>query len=622
MNRIHRVVWNEITATWVAVAEIAKGHGKGSATVGHVACPAVAPASLCLPPLKELVASLALIGVVMGTVLPAQAWAQVAANQLPTGGNVVAGTASITQNASVLNINQTTVRAAIDWSTFNVGSAAEVNFNQPSSSSVTLNRVIDSNPSQIFGKISAPGQVLLTNPNGVYFAPGASVDVGGLVATTHSISNADFMAGKTTFERNGSTGSVINAGELKAALGGYIALLAPEVRNEGVITAQAGTVALASGEAITLKFADNNTLAGITATKSQIDALVENKNAVLAPGGLIILSAMAMNSLQGGVINNSGSLQASSLTEKGGRIILEGDTISLTGSSQITATGATGGGEVLVGGDWQGSNDVYQATTVTMESGARIDASATKNGDGGKVVLWSDVKSSNSVTTVNGTIYAKAGAGGGHGGRIETSGKFVDLTDANVNASSSRGLNGFWLIDPDMTLGSGQLTSINSALNTNTNVEYFADNANLVITNGIAIRKTTSGTSTLTLKADGNVIVGSGVTIASTGGLLNVDIWSDFDNDNKGAVHLKDNTSIVTKGGSIRIGGGSDITSDYAYKSDTISQGVLLDVNSTLNAGGGGYLYPRRNQQQYLWLRYLPEGADYNQWKRHDQYDG
>ena len=111
--------------------------------------------------------------------------------QLPTGAQVVAGKASISQSAATLNVNQSSNRAAIDWAAFNVGSQAQVNFNQPGASSVTLNRVLDANPSQIFGRINAPGQVFLTNPSGVYFAPGASVDVGGLVATTHSISNED-----------------------------------------------------------------------------------------------------------------------------------------------------------------------------------------------------------------------------------------------------------------------------------------------------------------------------------------------------------------------------------------------------------------------------------------------
>ncbi len=441
MNKIYRIVWNAITSTWVAVAETAKGHGKASGSVGHVSG---ASTGFKLPQLNALAAALALAGLA----LAAPAFAQtVAPSQLPSGGNVVAGTASISQSAAVMTINQTTSRVAIDWATFNVGSAAQVNFNQPSASSVTLNRVLDSNPSQIFGRITAPGQVFLTNPSGVYFAPGASVDVGGLVATTHRIAIADFMAGKTTFERNGATGSVINAGELNAKLGGYIALLAPEVRNQGVIVAQAGTVVLASGEAITLNFGENATLAGITATKSQIAALVENKNAVLAPGGLIILSAQAMSHLQGGVINNSGTLTATGLVEKDGRIFLDsgaggqtlvsgsidassasgkggsiqvlGDKVGLFDGTRINASGATGGGTVLIGGDFQGNNpDIQNAFRTYVDPDATIKADAVTNGNGGRVIVWAD-----DVTRFYGSISARGGAQGGDGGFVETSGK-------------------------------------------------------------------------------------------------------------------------------------------------------------------------------------------------------
>ena len=424
MNKIYRIIWNEITATWVAVAEVAKGHSKRSGTVDRAAR-IDRTALLTLPPLKALVASLMLIG----AVAPTPIWAQVAVNQLPTGGNVVGGTASITTTpgAAVLNINQSTNRAAIDWNTFNVGSAAQVNFNQPSSSSVTLNRVLDSNPSQIFGRITAPGQVFLTTPNGVVFAPGARVDVGGLVATTHRMGVDDFMAGSTTFERNGSTGSVVNQGELNAALGGYIALLAPQVRNEGVIIAQAGTVALASGEAITLNFADNGTLAGITATQSQIAALVENKNAVLAPGGLIILSAQAMNRLQGGVINNSGSLEATGLVNDGGRIILDAsDSISHTGS-------------------------------------INVDAAANSTGNGGTALVIASLANPDSRTDINGSISARGGEFGGDGGFVETSAGRVQIGEATrVATLAPQGNSGTWLIDPTnfaIVAGSGAQTT-------------------------------------------------------------------------------------------------------------------------------------------------------------------
>ena len=299
MNRIYRLIWSSLLNTWVAAAENTRGRGKSTrSTAGTLLC---ASALFSMP-------------VIAAPPLP---------TQLPTGGQVAAGQVVISQSGATMDVTQASVRGVINWNTFNVGAAAQVNFKQPSAGSVTLNRVLDSNASKIYGRITANGQVFLTNPNGVYFSPGSSADVGAMVATTHSISDADFMAGKSTFSRNGATGSVINEGNLKAALGGYIALLAPEVRNNGVIIAQMGTVVMAAGESISIHFDSNNTLAGITVTPSQIKALVENKQAVMAPGGLIILSAMAANSLQGGVVNNAGRLEATGMTMRGGKIVLE-----------------------------------------------------------------------------------------------------------------------------------------------------------------------------------------------------------------------------------------------------------------------------------------------------------
>ena len=365
--------------------------------------------------LTPLVAALSMAGL-------AQAAAP-APTQLPTGANVVGGTASIASASASMTITQSSQRAAIDWTSFDVGSQATVTFVQPSTSSVTLNRVLSSNPSQIFGSISANGQVFLTNPSGVYFAPGSSVDVGGLVATTHSISNDAFMAGSNSFSRTGATGTVHNEGTLTAALGGYIALLAPTVRNQGVIVAKMGTVALAAGETFTLQIEGDSKLVGLEVTASTVASLVENGLAVQAPGGLIILSAQALEQVQGGVVNNSGVLQASGLVSDGGRIMLRA-------SSKISNTGTIA-----------------------------ADAASTSAGKGGTVTLIADLDNTASVTEVNGSISAKGGGAGGDGGFIETSAskvRFGDNMAISTLATPGRGgRNGTWLIDPtDFTIAS------------------------------------------------------------------------------------------------------------------------------------------------------------------------
>ena len=171
----------------------------------------------------------------LGGVAHAQS-ASPAATQLPVGGQVTSGAASIVVNqggaAPTMIVTQATERAIINWTGFDIGSAASVNFVQPDANSVALNRVSSLNPTQIYGNLTANGQVYLVNPNGVYFSKSARVDVGGLVATSLDISNNDFESGKAVFRSSRNSGSVVNDGNLTAQIDGYIAMLAPEVRKD------------------------------------------------------------------------------------------------------------------------------------------------------------------------------------------------------------------------------------------------------------------------------------------------------------------------------------------------------------------------------------------------------
>jgi filamentous hemagglutinin family protein len=494
MNKNYRLIYNELTNTWVAVSEASKGRGKRTsgavllAAVGLLTALAQAPA-LAAPPNPP------------------------APTQLPTGGQVVAGQANISQSAATLTVNQSSNRAAIDWQTFNVGSQARVNFKQPSASSVTLNRVLDANPSQIFGRISANGQVFLSNPNGVYFSPTASVDVGALVATTHSISNADFMAGGNTFTRNGATGSVVNEGNLTASLGGYIALLAPEVRNNGIIVAQLGTVALAAGEAFELQF-DGSRLANIRVEPATIAALVENGNAVQAPGGLIILSAQAANRLQGGVVNNTGSLEATGLIDNGGVIRLEA-------SDRIVHSGSI-----------------------------KVDAAANSAGKGGTATLIASLANPDSVTEISGSISARGGDLGGDGGFIETSAAHLNIADsARVTTAAAMGLSGSWLLDPvDFTIAAtgGDMTgaALTLALDPTTggNVTILSSNGASGTAGDVNVNDVVSWSANkLTLNAQNNININANMDATGSASLALV--------FGQGAVALNNTSNIITGNG-------------------------------------------------------------------------
>ena len=543
MNKTYRLIWNDLTCTWVAVAECAKGRGKlasGAVLLAAAGTVFTVPLALAAPPNPP------------------------APTQLPTGGQVVAGQAAISQSATVLNINQTSQRAALDWQSFNIGSQAQVNFNQPGASSVTLNRVLDSNPSQIFGRITAPGQVFLTNPNGMYFAPCASVDVGGFTATTHSIGNADFMAGNYRFTRNGATGSIVNEGNLTASLGGYIALLAPEVRNNGVIVAQMGTVALAAGETYELQFDGNNTLANIRVEPSTIKALVENGNAVQAPGGLIILSAQAADRLQGGVVRNSGALEATGLVNNGGRIILDAsDSISHTGT-------------------------------------IRADAAPNSAGKGGTVTMIASLANPDSSTTIDGSISARGGDLGGDGGFVETSAATVNVGNrAFVDTLAQQGATGTWLIDPnDYTVASsgGNITgaALASSLNS-TNVTIATATQGTAGGNGDifvndTVTKTGSSATTLTLLADRSIAINAPIT--SSSGRLNVTLTADILNAGTGDVSFGATGRVVTKDGNFYVGSisGSYDTLTAKGRNFTMATGSYIDAgmgNLGISVTGG-----------------------------------
>jgi len=175
----------------------------------------------------------------------------------PLGGQVQGGSATIQgQGTSTVIVNQTSDRAVINWYTFNIKNGELTKFEQPNSGSVMLNRVTGAQgPSEILGRLEANGRIYLVNPDGILFGAGAQINTGGFLATTSDIKNSDFMAGRDHFSIPGRLdASIVNRGTITAANGGFAGLVAPGVRNSGVITANLGRVALASANTFALDF--------------------------------------------------------------------------------------------------------------------------------------------------------------------------------------------------------------------------------------------------------------------------------------------------------------------------------------------------------------------------------
>lgn len=260
-NHIYRLVWSEGLGAFVPVPECGRGRGKGGRR-----------AALCKGTMV-----VTLVGASM-------AWA---GGPLPTGGQVAQGAASIEQSGSVMTVQQTTPRLVTNWQSFDIAAGSTVQFVQPSAAAVALNRVVGGDASVLQGALKANGQLFLVNPNGILFSSTARVDVGGLVASTQGISDADFMAWRYRFEGS-SSASVTNEGQLRAAEGGTVALIAAKIVNTGTLDAPRGQAVLASAGTVTL---DVGGPAQLQVERGVLDGLVENGGAIRADGGRVFLTA-------------------------------------------------------------------------------------------------------------------------------------------------------------------------------------------------------------------------------------------------------------------------------------------------------------------------------------------
>nr|WP_249139283.1 MBG domain-containing protein [Bradyrhizobium japonicum] len=377
---------------------------------------------------------------------------------MPTGGSVAAGSATIgIPSNGTLNVNQTSNRAVIDWTSFSIGRGGTVNFNQPGASSATLNRVTGSTPSTIAGTINAPGTVLLVNPNGIAISKTGVVNVGSFAASTLDIKNSDFMAGNYKFTGNGASAAVTNAGRINVADGGFAALLGGQVANDGVISARLGRVGLGSGELITLDLAGDGFLSvGVpTSALGKISgsdgkALVSNKGKIVADGGTVYLSAATAAGILRDAINVPGSIRANSVGTQNGRIVIGGGAggkVSVSG--KVAANGGRSG---------KGNGGTVDVSGATVAVSGQISANGRKGGGvmlaaGQSVDIWGSV-SAKGTTDAGGTIVVTAhdiklaseavlDAGGASGGTVLVGGDYQGGANAANNFVTYPILNAF-----------------------------------------------------------------------------------------------------------------------------------------------------------------------------------
>ncbi|MCP3866735.1 MAG: filamentous hemagglutinin N-terminal domain-containing protein, partial [Gammaproteobacteria bacterium] len=347
----------------------------------------------------------------------------------PQGGQVVGGQGAIsTPSAGTTLINQHTQNLAIQWQKFNLSSQELVRFQQPSASAAVLNRILDQQPSQIFGAIEANGRVFLANPHGMIFGPNARIQVGSLVAAGMDMQPARFMEGQYDMgvPEGINPGIVVNRGIIQAATGGSVTLVGGSVSNEGMIVAELGYVNLASGRRAVLDF-DGNGLIRFQVDESVLEnpggmaAAVSNSGEIRAEGGTVILSANTARDIFSQVVNNEGVIRAGRIDNSGGVIRLTGTGGPVANSGLLDASG-TEGGSVSIRGD-----SIEHSGSISVDAG---------DGSGGRVEL---IASDTSIVSGNGTISASS-ASGGAGGSIHVLGDKVGLFEqASLDASGASG---------------------------------------------------------------------------------------------------------------------------------------------------------------------------------------
>ncbi|MGA4854080.1 filamentous hemagglutinin N-terminal domain-containing protein [Acinetobacter haemolyticus] len=476
MNKVYQVVWNSKHFCWQAVSEIAKGGvvlKKSSDKMVTKLSTRLILKVTGLFAVNLLSASIAFAG--------------------PTGGVVTSGTATIGTSGTTTTINQSTAKAAIDWSSFSTNSNEIVNFVQPSANSITLNRVIGSGASVLNGQLNANGQVFIINPNGVLFGSTSQVNTGGLVASTLNLSNSDFNNNLFNFNNTNNNKTVENRGKITVPTGGTVALIAPSIKQTGTIKAPQGNVLLAAGGDITLNL-NNGSLLGYTINQGKAQALINSGGLIQADGGKVILTAKGVNELSNAVVNSIGVIQAQTVNNVNGVIELSSDlssgVVNVGGVLDASAPNGGDGGQIKTSGS---SVNINAGTTITTQQSTTNELPPATSG-------WELQAKNIDIDFFGGTVNSSTLSNALNKGNVTLNAFGTGDGEGNINLNDETS----WTANTALTL------TANKDINFNNDLDLSGDKAKLAMNYGVGSdynlnhgAKINIGGSSPTLKING-----------------------------------------------------------------------------------------------------------------------
>ncbi|MEM8613112.1 MAG: filamentous hemagglutinin N-terminal domain-containing protein [Cyanobacteria bacterium P01_H01_bin.105] len=345
-----------------------------------------------------------------------------------------------------------------------------------------LSRVVGGNASMIDGTVQVSGgnaNLYLINPAGIIFGKTAQINVpADFVATTADsigfgdelfnmvgdVSYTDLIGSPTSLNFDAATlGTVMNSGELAVEDGHTLTLAGDRIINLGTIEAPGGTVTLAAvPEQGQLRISQAGAVIslGVDTETWQSNSEIASFAPLLTGGELPLATQVNVNA--NGQITLAGaetpgttvvSGTVSTAADTGGTVQIIGPQIALI-DAMVDASGHTGGGTVLVGGEYRGQGTLPTATNTLVDANSILSANAGNTGNGGEVIVWAD-----DTTALAGEINARGGIDSGDGGFVEVSGAEHLIYEGSVDTTAANGQMGTLLLDPtDIVITPGGTT--------------------------------------------------------------------------------------------------------------------------------------------------------------------